>query len=437
MPVVKVHINYNPAKGDLCMKKKLLLTVLALVCAVTCAFGLAACNEEGSDKVSCTLAPTPEHILQVQLLNGNSTVADLGAYCDRWETPRQIDKNIEVEIHVYLDYEYEIGTLKMSVNDTETALTPYIDPNTNQVVSGSYFCKYTPTADFTITFGGKAQYVPTIAVTGITLNKTVLNLTVGGEETLQATVTPANATNKTVTWSSDTTTVATVNNSGKVVAVAQGTAVIYATAGNESSACTVTVNAPTTTTEVTAGQWTEILTNAQSSLNFIMTLKDKDVNYDVPDVNGDIHYPMTIEIDELKGHYLDGMTLNVKTECVYVKDGENYYDYEGKGNVWTRKVISSSEYQSQYGSFQSMAGMLTLPFANDFTSFRYENGKYVCDALNKPDMQASFVNIEITFENGAVKSVTLEQEGDHGGLYQIHFGTTTITLPTNYTESNN
>lgn len=230
------------------MKKKLLLSVLAFVCALTCALGLVACNEEESDKVSCTLAPTPEHIHQVQVMNGNSVEADLGAYCDRWETPRQIDKNIEYEIRVHLDYEYEIGSLKMSVNGTETALTPYIDPNTNQVVSGSYWCKYTPTADFTIAFGGKAQYVPIIAVTGITLNKTELTLTVGGEETLQATVTPANATNKTVTWSSDTTTVATVDNSGNVVGVAQGTAVIYATAGNESTACTVTVIAPTQTT---------------------------------------------------------------------------------------------------------------------------------------------------------------------------------------------
>ena len=42
----------------------------------------------------------------------------------------------------------------------------------------------------------------TVAVTGITLNKTELTLTAGGKETLTATVKPDNATDKTVTWAS-------------------------------------------------------------------------------------------------------------------------------------------------------------------------------------------------------------------------------------------
>lgn len=277
----------------------------------------------------------------------------------------------------------------------------------------------------------------TVAVESVTLNKTTLTLEVGSEETLTATVAPDNATNKDVTWSVVPASIVTVDNNGKVTAVAAGTATVTATTvNNKTATCSITVKTPAPTTTVTAEEWAEILTSAQSSLNFTMTLKDKDVNYDEPNSDGDIQFPMTIEIDGLKGHYIDGMTLNFKTEAVYVKDGENYYDYEGKDNVWTRKSVSSSEYQSQYESFQSMAGMLTLPFANDFALFRYESGKYVCDALNKPDMQASFVNIEITFENGAVKSVMLEQEGEYGGgIYEIHFGTTTITLPTEYTDN--
>ena len=80
----------------------------------------------------------------------------------------------------------------------------------------------------------------TVAVTGIELNKTELTLTEGGSETLTATVTPDNATDKTVTWTSNKESVATVEN-GVVTAVGEGIATITATAGGKSAACTVTV----------------------------------------------------------------------------------------------------------------------------------------------------------------------------------------------------
>ena len=81
-------------------------------------------------------------------------------------------------------------------------------------------------------------------VTGVALNKTSLTLRVpGSTETLTATVTPDNAADKTVTWSSDNQAVATVAN-GVVTAVGKGTAHITATAADgsgESASCTVTV----------------------------------------------------------------------------------------------------------------------------------------------------------------------------------------------------
>lgn len=59
--------------------------------------------------------------------------------------------------------------------------------------------------------------------TGVSLNKTTLSLEVGGTETLTATVTPADAENKTVAWTSSDTAVATVSTAGKVTAVSAGT----------------------------------------------------------------------------------------------------------------------------------------------------------------------------------------------------------------------
>ena len=82
-------------------------------------------------------------------------------------------------------------------------------------------------------------------VTGVTLNKNVLSLMEGETETLTATVLPENASNKSVTWSSDNPAVATVEN-GKVTAVKEGQATITVTTedGGKTATCTVTVNKP-------------------------------------------------------------------------------------------------------------------------------------------------------------------------------------------------
>ena len=79
-----------------------------------------------------------------------------------------------------------------------------------------------------------------IPVTSMWLDKSELELTEGDETTLTATVMPENATDKTVTWSSSNTSVATVTD-GKVKAVKAGTATITAKAGEKSAKCTVTV----------------------------------------------------------------------------------------------------------------------------------------------------------------------------------------------------
>ena len=82
-----------------------------------------------------------------------------------------------------------------------------------------------------------------ISVTGIALNKTSLSLTEGEEFTLEATVTPDNATNREVTWTSDNEAVATVSAEGVVNALRAGTASITATTVDQgkTSSCAVTV----------------------------------------------------------------------------------------------------------------------------------------------------------------------------------------------------
>ncbi len=81
---------------------------------------------------------------------------------------------------------------------------------------------------------------PVVEVTGISLNQSSLSIARGGSTSLTATVSPSNATDKTVTWSSSNSSIATVNN-GNISAVAVGTTTITATASGKTATCQVTV----------------------------------------------------------------------------------------------------------------------------------------------------------------------------------------------------
>lgn len=84
-------------------------------------------------------------------------------------------------------------------------------------------------------------------VTSVTLNTYALSLEVGKTGKLSATVLPDSAANKSITWSSNKTDVASVSSNGTVTAKKAGTAVITATATNgKSASCTVTVTGGTT-----------------------------------------------------------------------------------------------------------------------------------------------------------------------------------------------
>lgn len=116
----------------------------------------------------------------------------------------------------------------------------------------------TPTAEGSNTFTAKAESSygsdskelsitinepATISVTDVSLDQNALTLTEGGTVQLTATVEPADATNKDVTWSSNDEAIATVDANGKVTAVDTGTTTITVTTedGNKTATCAVTV----------------------------------------------------------------------------------------------------------------------------------------------------------------------------------------------------
>ncbi len=96
--------------------------------------------------------------------------------------------------------------------------------------------------------------VKEIPATSVTLDKTSTKIYVGESDELKATVGPDNASDKTVTWTSSDTEIATVDAEGKVTAVELGEATITATTKNgitASCAVTTTIRTPTEPEEVT------------------------------------------------------------------------------------------------------------------------------------------------------------------------------------------
>lgn len=123
---------------------------------------------------------------------------------------------------------------------------------------------------FPLTIGNYAE------VDGITLSATSLDMKVGETQSLTVTVTPENATDKTVTWSSSDESVATVVD-GTVTAVKAGTAVITATASNGMEAtCTVTVTPATVLATSISLNETEVTRSVGATVQLTATVLPDD-----------------------------------------------------------------------------------------------------------------------------------------------------------------
>ena len=150
---------------------------------------------------------------------------------------------------------YSGGTVTISCSNTYTISAVTSSPTCSWTVNAQS-ASFSPSArtDFTsieITYSGASSPV---SVTGVSLNKNSTSIDVGDTETLTATVSPSDATNKSVTWKSysdsactiESSAVASVSSAGVVTGVSAGTAYIQVktTDGNFTAKCTVTVTTP-------------------------------------------------------------------------------------------------------------------------------------------------------------------------------------------------
>ena len=132
---------------------------------------------------------------------------------------------------------WEIGDNASTITSTDTVVAG--DGATKVGTRARYF--HSQEADY-------------VAVKSVTLEPSTLALDVDETHQLTASVSPDNATEKTVTWASSNDKVATVDSSGNVKAVGAGEATIAATAGGKSASCVVTVTSPVTSISVSQVQ---------------------------------------------------------------------------------------------------------------------------------------------------------------------------------------
>ena len=198
----------------------------------TCTVTVAGAMVPKEDVTAVTLDKTTMSVQEGKSATLTATVAPAGA-TDKTVTWKSDDTSVATVDNTGVVTAVKAGTATIMATAT----------NGTDVTTDDK----TATCTVTVT----AVEVPKVDVSGVTLNKTTESLVEGKTTTLTATVAPAGATDKTVTWKSDDTSIATVDNTGVVTAVKAGIATITATATNgtdvttddKTETCTVTVTA--------------------------------------------------------------------------------------------------------------------------------------------------------------------------------------------------
>ena len=171
-----------------------------------------------------------------------------------------------------------------------------------------------------------------VGVEDISLNRASLTIRITGTETLVATITPDDATNKDVIWRSDNDGVASVEQDGTVTAVANGTTTITVTTvdGDYEATCTITVKTPEDLD--TLGQYTELDATTDGTAGpsgtyvtfgtWPQTIKASDVTVDEIDANKFVVGMFTYYMGS------DGAWYNKQRENAY-KNSEQYKYTDG------------------------------------------------------------------------------------------------------------
>ena len=243
-----------------------------------------------------------------------------------------------------------------------------------------------------------------VAVTGISLNKTNVNMHTGDTLTLKATISPANATNKSVKWESSAPTVASIDNNGLVTALSDGSATITCTSLSNASVsanCTIGITTIKSLTSVTNGL---VHSYDLTALNGSSTA--------VEDLTGNVVLTMDGFSDVASAKTADGIVTEANSK---LKQGAvsptvtNEYSivFTVKGARAEKqgllKCNQSDPYKGFAISYTNYSGSTLLPLCMTHQAFLFGDAYSTRDAVNYETITvtADYNNKEIKLYSGS------------------------------------
>jgi len=268
--------------------------------------------------------------------------------------------------------------------------------------------------------------VSTISVTGVSASPSSSTITVGNTQALDATVTPENATNQNVNWSSNNTAVATVNSSGVVTAISSGNATITATTVDGSFTDTISITVESEASSFPDPNKTYYIDNLRWNLRLGADGQEDPFTTSTTTTGSNVEWRITPSPTE--GHYYidcvgGGNTPRLRSDQTINADMQA----TSSGGTWTRwnfteasnngyfylSTLNQSDFMRLQVTNTGSVRTVAPNFTGNWTHFKFTE---VPDAINE-DFNERIEAEDYTNMNG----VQTENTSDTGGGLNVGF----------------
>ena len=311
-----------------------------------------------------TVTTSGLHELEYTIEPANASIQDL-----EWESKDEAVAKVQYSSGRYVLYAYKNGTTTITATATD-----------GSGVTAS--CEVTVNINY--------------PVQGISLNHDAKTFTKAGE-TLQltATIYPDSATNKTVTWKSSDEKVATVDESGLVTAVGNGTADITATTedGNFKATCQVTVEIPELTLSLDKSELTLTQTEEQQKLTATVSDTEEKVTWLSSDP-----FVATVTRDGTVTAIANGtatITASAGDKTVSCTVEVALTDTPAHTHVWSKSWDANVFYHYRRCQNRETCNFTRLEKQAGFNSHTFVNGKCSVCGLGQGNSKVQFGKVEL------------------------------------------
>ena len=311
-----------------------------------------------------TVTTSGLHELEYTIEPANASIQDL-----EWESTDEAVAKVQYSSGRYVLYAYKNGTTTITATATD-----------GSGVTAS--CEVTVNINY--------------PVQGISLNHDAKTFTKAGE-TLQltATIYPDSATNKTVTWKSSDKTVATVDESGLVTAVGNGTANITATTedGNFKATCQVTVEIPELTLSLDKSELTLTQTEEQQKLTATVSDPEEKVTWLSSDP-----FVATVTRDGTVTAIANGtatITASARDKTASCTVEVALTDTPAHTHVWSKSWDANVFYHYRRCQNRETCNFTSLEKQAGFNSHTFVNGKCSVCGRGQDNSKVQFGKVEL------------------------------------------